>query len=273
MKKEKFIIGLRKELMIDHRTAAVNNILSDYVEYYDIGLSDGKSENQIISELGTPKEIAKSLRDDRDVMAPLYLILKYMLVGIIFFYTAGYAVNIESFNTLGISIFFTTFIPLGIWISIGGEIVVSDSDLIQEYFSSKKINIKIYIHLISEILSSVFIFLSFYYVGANQHLPFGLPINLGTLYFRCIAYCSTLIGIITIYSIALNYQKTMIYRLPYIYVCIGAMMSKFSLISYSDVLYDQVNNAWSYQALFHILPFLTGILCATISLRFSIRKK
>lgn len=40
----------------------IQDILSDYEEHFDIGISKGKSEEEIASELGNPRDIANSYR-------------------------------------------------------------------------------------------------------------------------------------------------------------------------------------------------------------------
>jgi uncharacterized membrane protein len=40
----------------------IQDILSDYEEHFDIGISKGKTEEEIASELGDPREVAKGYR-------------------------------------------------------------------------------------------------------------------------------------------------------------------------------------------------------------------
>ncbi|MCY3025320.1 DUF1700 domain-containing protein [Aerococcus loyolae] len=58
MKKEEFIDLLRFYL---HKlpNSVINDILSDYQEHFQIALNQGKSEEEICQELGSPKQIAK----------------------------------------------------------------------------------------------------------------------------------------------------------------------------------------------------------------------
>lgn len=42
--------------------AEIEDILSDYEEHFDIGISKGKSEEEISKELGDPREVASSYR-------------------------------------------------------------------------------------------------------------------------------------------------------------------------------------------------------------------
>jgi uncharacterized membrane protein len=40
----------------------IQDILSDYEEHFDIGISKGKTEEEIASELGDPREVAQGYR-------------------------------------------------------------------------------------------------------------------------------------------------------------------------------------------------------------------
>jgi len=59
MNKEEFITILKKELH-SLPPSEIEDILYDYEEHFQVGLSKGKSEEEIAKELGNPKIIAKS---------------------------------------------------------------------------------------------------------------------------------------------------------------------------------------------------------------------
>lgn len=61
MNREEYISRLKlslQSLPMDE----LNDILSDYEEHFDIGISKGKSEEEISRELGDPREVANSYR-------------------------------------------------------------------------------------------------------------------------------------------------------------------------------------------------------------------
>ncbi|MCY3036308.1 DUF1700 domain-containing protein [Aerococcus urinae] len=66
MKKEEFIDLLRFYL---HKlpNSVINDILSDYQEHFQIAMNQGKSEEEICQELGSPKQIAKEYLDNERV--------------------------------------------------------------------------------------------------------------------------------------------------------------------------------------------------------------
>lgn len=61
MNKASFIESLRRELRFLPKEE-INDIIYDYEEHFQIGISKGKTEEEICRELGNPKNIAKSYR-------------------------------------------------------------------------------------------------------------------------------------------------------------------------------------------------------------------
>lgn len=60
MNKEHFMIELKLSLR-DLSENDRQDVMSDYVEHFENGLAQGKSEEQIAKELGNPKQIAKEI--------------------------------------------------------------------------------------------------------------------------------------------------------------------------------------------------------------------
>lgn len=63
MNKNEFVNELRKNLQ-GLPLEDIQDILSDYEEHFDVGMSKGKSESEIAKELGEPKEIAEGYRSN-----------------------------------------------------------------------------------------------------------------------------------------------------------------------------------------------------------------
>lgn len=61
MNRLEFIDGLKSNLQ-GMPLSEIQDILSDYEEHFQIGISKGKSEEEIARELGNPKDIASSYR-------------------------------------------------------------------------------------------------------------------------------------------------------------------------------------------------------------------
>ena len=67
MKKEDFLEILRDYLKKGFSEDEVMDILRDYEEYFVDGIIEGKSEIEIISSLGSPKEIANELLSESNI--------------------------------------------------------------------------------------------------------------------------------------------------------------------------------------------------------------
>ncbi|MDP5277095.1 HAAS signaling domain-containing protein [Chengkuizengella axinellae] len=63
MSRNEFISQL-ESLLESVNQADRNEIIYDYLEHFDIGLANGKSEEELVKELGDPKVIAKDLLAD-----------------------------------------------------------------------------------------------------------------------------------------------------------------------------------------------------------------
>lgn len=61
MNKKEFIDKLKIHLQ-GMPESEIQDILSDYEEHFDVGISKGKSEEEIAKELGDPRDIAESYR-------------------------------------------------------------------------------------------------------------------------------------------------------------------------------------------------------------------
>ena len=67
MKKEDFLEILRDYLKKGFSEDEINEIVRDYEEYFVDGLIEGKTEMEIISSLGSPKEIANELLSEINI--------------------------------------------------------------------------------------------------------------------------------------------------------------------------------------------------------------
>ncbi|MBF2654818.1 DUF1700 domain-containing protein [Listeria seeligeri] len=66
MNKQDFLNELNQRLeLLDPRER--RELLSDYQEHFRNGLAEGKSEEQIVFDLGTPEEIATDILSERDI--------------------------------------------------------------------------------------------------------------------------------------------------------------------------------------------------------------
>lgn len=73
MNKKQFISILRGELASMHESER-NELIEDYETHFAFGLQSGKTEEQIVRELGDPFEISRSAMEDRGFSQPLKVI-------------------------------------------------------------------------------------------------------------------------------------------------------------------------------------------------------
>lgn len=66
MKKDQFMKELRRALAVELSAEEINEHVTYYNEYFSIELSKGRSEEQILDELGEPRLIAKSILGARN---------------------------------------------------------------------------------------------------------------------------------------------------------------------------------------------------------------
>lgn len=65
MNREMFLSRLFNKLKWEMSLDEASDVIGDYSEYFDVGLAQGKSEQELCEEFGTPKQIAASIFDER----------------------------------------------------------------------------------------------------------------------------------------------------------------------------------------------------------------
>lgn len=149
MNRVEFMETLRDELR-GFPENEIADILYDYEEHFEIGISKGKTEEEIAKELGNPRNIAKSYRVSSRINAaeanpstknlfkailaavPLgFFNLVFVLgpfIGIVGLLAGVYAIGL-SFSVTGIGLFFGTFLEpfFSGYINVGPYPIVSIS--------------------------------------------------------------------------------------------------------------------------------------------------
>ena len=67
MEKAKFLYQLQKELKNDFTKSEQKEIIRDYTEYFDTGLSEGRSEQELCVEFGEPAFIVSELLNEKEL--------------------------------------------------------------------------------------------------------------------------------------------------------------------------------------------------------------
>ena len=79
--KQEYLYELSRELRGYFKKQEVKNIVDDYSEFFDAGVSDGKSEAQICEEFGNVQNLARDIADNQVDVKPKILRKKYILTG------------------------------------------------------------------------------------------------------------------------------------------------------------------------------------------------
>jgi len=79
MNKREFLRKLKRLLPVDER----QEILNDYEEHFATGITDGKSEEAIARELGSPEEVAKEFGYEKAKLSPKNIV--FAAIGLLFF--------------------------------------------------------------------------------------------------------------------------------------------------------------------------------------------
>lgn len=120
MRKEKFLVSLGKELKGKVSSKEIDDILVDYKEYFETGAEEGKTEEELIVEFGSPQTIANELLSDRkpltsDISDHIYFFVKKRWLQIasiiVFFICLIYCNNSYSLTINNIDIVMAVVLP------------------------------------------------------------------------------------------------------------------------------------------------------------------
>lgn len=128
--KREFLRKLRKLLLWKYDSREIVDIMRDYEEYFDIALEKGKSETDIIRELGEPLEIVRTIKEEMNRKERVLVFNRKsfgrnVLAVFLIMLTLAMLVNIKS--DLGIDRFwilagiYLPVISLGVWFLLGGR--------------------------------------------------------------------------------------------------------------------------------------------------------
>jgi len=206
MTKRKFLFKLRNKLIWHHNTREVNNIIGDYNEYFNVGLSEGSSEVDLTRTLGSPEEVAKSLEDDRNVWAPVKLLLRIGMGILCLFYAYMFLINIYP-NEISTSLLLTLIAPIGIWLCVGGDLRFTQLSEFEPKGSHKTLFRLMIALLISATLSTIMIIYSAYIIIHYERLPFNVPLEHIRIYFIPLFHTTSLVGLFTIGKVILTFRR------------------------------------------------------------------
>lgn len=265
MQKAVYLFKLRLKLILRFATKDVNNIMYDYNEYFEDGVADGKSVSDLVNSLGSTTNVVKSLEDERNILAPLKLLIRLFIGFFLLLNTLIYLDRVYSDgNMITTSIIFI-FVSFGsIWILSGADFskrVIRVNDLrLQIYKNLKRI---IFLHLAVSAMSVLFILLSVLYIINYEKLPMGVPNTMSSFYFVPLFRTSSVVAFLAIIKIIKDYRTTNVNTYPLIFWILGVTYSvntvanKFSV---STVGSDFFVDLWIC-----IVPMLVGLVGAICS--------
>jgi len=267
MKKSKYLFLLRNKLLWKHSTRDINSIIFDYNEYFNIGLSNGKSENDMVIDLGSPTIVAKSLEDERDVSAPIKLLVRFSLGFMLILFTYIYLINVyDDINIIGVSLIFTILTPIGIWLLVGGDLRYKHIENLKISLSMfKKLIIMLAIFLVVAIVNVTLIIFTVKYIFAQGKLPFGIPNANSRIFLFSLFHFTSLLGAISIIQIIRLYRRTFINTLPLLFLTVGVTYSIQSLINKFNFVSSADNLLANYELWLCLTPFACGILTTITS--------
>ncbi|MCK8059038.1 MULTISPECIES: HAAS domain-containing protein [unclassified Fusibacter] len=229
MKKRTYLFKLRSKLLWSHSRKDINSILFDYNEYFTVGLSNGKTEEELIKDLGSPLDVVNALSDERDVWAPFKLIIRVLIGFMITFYTYAYVTEVSSVaNGVGLHLLFTMISPIGLWLLLGGDLGYQQlrNDKTKWYENIDKVLRRV---LLLQIILSIVIVLQLSWVAeytvAYNKLPFGIANHYARWFLEPSFHLGTLVGVFTLFKIGSDYRRKFKNTLPLIFLSVGLIYS------------------------------------------------
>ncbi len=264
--KRKFMNELHWNLLWKYEKNDIKDIMEDYEEYFDIGLLEGKNEEDICRELGSPVELvgailletpkSKSYINKR-ILQPL--ILSIIMLSIITYLIV--TIN-DNKNMVMAVCFLTPIVTIGLWKLLDG-VLLSLSWLSHSENKKNLSKILVY-HLLHILLAlSLFWFMKFEVLTWGIHKnPYGMEMwEIGPF------VTNILYGIIFIlFSLLLfglyKYSKTSMYYFTIVIHEIGMIGTIFCFINTIHKI-DNLSNYKEYINL-DFLPYLISILVGII---------
>lgn len=254
MTKRSFIRNLRRKLRFKYNQRTINGIVKDYDEYFEVGITQGETIEDMIKSIGPIEEIELDLREERDYYAPLKLMVKGMLSIIFIYFSYLYPFSMGSnFWIVVLNCIFILTGSLGIWWLIGGDFDHDKlKDLLKVYKKEKSYKTITIFTISWYVFSILFIITSAYYIIGNNRLPFGLSSENARNYVFILKH--TFIPLIPM--IILSYlvaRKYYINTLPILLIA-------FSLLASVRALFYLYNNSLNVEILTHLKYFLMAMI-------------
>lgn len=262
MEKALYLFKLRFMLLWRHGSSEVNMIISDYQEYFNEGLSDGKTVGDLIEKLGSPACVVASLDDDRSVWAPMLFIARSLLALVLLLVTIAYLRDIYSDQLRG-------WLDSGmVLVTFACVLLISGSDFRQRPATIREIqsdNMKgvrrlISIHLLVSILSVLAVAMTIKHYTTYQEYPFGFPKTYSSQYYFVLFRLATGVGAIVTYKIIKDSRRLtytgyyLIFWILGLTYSINTLAGKLANVQVESEIFE---SWWLY-----FIPMLVGLMAS-----------
>ena len=242
LQKLRFFVALKFE------PADTEDILSDYKAFFEKGLKEGKTEKQIINELGTPKELALNLsKENKLPIISLTSVLNILSLPVLLMLVAlNWNVicqkTVFSFLLIAVSLF-------GLWFLLGGNI-----KSIPKYcsFKDKKSNRLLLLQCLTLFFTLITMFFQFMLLRQinKQVIPFFTVLN-----FLLTAPAAVFSSLLIIGILGLFLSEPYYYSL----ICHAGGSLYSALLIYSVYINSTDIAAIKNSVIYSFIPYIIGI--------------
>lgn len=266
--KRQFMYQLRNKLILKNNANEIINILKDYEEFFETGLSRGKTEEELCIEFGNPQNIIDDMNVESNNSHSCFNIFKLSITKLfsIFFLsiiTSIYLLSVYyNHNIVSISVAIIFLFVVGLWYVISGKFVISSIFL--HYTNNKSGFNKPYLSIVLMVINvGVFFFIkNIIPRWASNKIPFNIsPSQLGS-YVDIMLFIIILIDlVIVLYSLWNMYVHSLLYY-SVVIVCFGSICT---ILCYINVIHKITNiNEYKDMITFSIIPFLFGLVLSLL---------
>lgn len=270
MNKKEFMQNLKNTLLFKYDYNEVKDILYDYEEFFTIGLSEGKSEDELCEQFGNIKKIAADLslelkqKTTLNRSLPAKLLARLFIATAFLIFTITYVIGLApNTDMIRNSVIGVLFFITGAWFILGGGLASIPSTSYQSSLNYHKLFIAMHIAL------SVLIFV-FYLILRDLETgwmtfvrpPFNIPIDkLGSFTLNTIYCLIVLVAILFIYSLFCFYHSS-VFSFTVTCHCIGCLV--FLLCSRNILLGLADISAYKTTLTLCLLPYVASIILALL---------
>ncbi|MBR5566283.1 MAG: hypothetical protein IKW08_09030 [Roseburia sp.] len=240
-----YLIKLKNDMLLQFSHQDICMVLEDIDQIFKDGSKDGKSEQEICHELGTPTELARMLKQDsHNNKLKVILSIFYILIGI-----AILRLNFHIYNTFNIFLgcVLVIVVPVYVWNLCGGRILfkLQQNPIVFDW----KIKIMVIAMSIFVVMQQAVLILI---NVSNEIMDVNSKIELlGGMFYMSNAFLLILIGI-TLYTTYILYQGNLL-AVSMLFFVMGGFFSSLSYTSYCARL-DKIGG----DIYLCLLPYILG---------------